>query len=697
MCKPLSIVYRGVGACLLAVCLGQAAADPPPSLADSRVHLQAAVDEFQQADRAWLELRSLAGSLRARERSARALADSSSARPLERQRAEKAAGSLLLRSRQAAEQIDSALVNRATARTRMEQSATAYLQALREELQRRDQQLAADQPVVSAPGPAAYPYLQAVRVHVDGQDYYRARWDDRRAGLLHQVEWLAGRLRGIRMVLDESRDTLLEIAAGLPQKAKARDEALLALAKTVDALPWSVAVADAADRAVELALDAPGQSWSALYRAMRRAGSGSGADTALLDLPMMLRERPGEGVDRTPPVGAVFLAVGSGLISDAGRRRLEAALRPLLDERRSGLEREAVSSLLGEVPSPEDDAYARALERMRAGPGDREWWQSRSWPGRDEGALAVGPGFLDYLSAQARYQFATRSVLLLAFRHELLREIAALLVKALEAGRRELDAADDGRNLVRERDDALDVDAAELLLSFSEPMSMVEVSVNGQAIDGELQGQEWRGGLSVGAARRLQLEVTGRSVRDGLALDALPATRPVLSEGVWTGVETGPDREHRLRVEAPHTVDAPHSPPKDVVLVFGASASMAGGRLDAARQAVRTLLQSDGFPPQTRFALVVFQGCGEVKVDVRFTTDRERLLSVLDGLEARGGSPLAKAVERACRYAAREAGEQRALVLFTDGEESCDGNPMTAFELCRRLGMGAKDRMEARP
>lgn len=134
---------------------------------------------------------------------------------------------------------------------------------------------------------------------------------------------------------------------------------------------------------------------------------------------------------------------------------------------------------------------------------------------------------------------------------------------------------------------------------------------------------------------------------------------------------------------------------EDVMLVFDGSGSMAGSerlgigsfvtRLDKVRVALGQVLPN--VAPHRRIGLVTYgpgpyNRCDNIELNLRPIRNAARpILDVIERLVPAGRTPLTAAVEQAAEVLdyKRKAGT---VVLLTDGEETCDGNPC---ELAKRL------------
>lgn len=109
-----------------------------------------------------------------------------------------------------------------------------------------------------------------------------------------------------------------------------------------------------------------------------------------------------------------------------------------------------------------------------------------------------------------------------------------------------------------------------------------------------------------------------------------------------------------------------------VALAVDISGSMAGAKLRDAQEAARRFL--DGLSAQDSAALIAFAGRIDLSgVDPTreqtFSTDKTALYTTIDGLQAKGATPLHDAAFKAVQWVALQPPGNRALLLFTDGKE----------------------------
>ncbi|MFZ1553398.1 MAG: VWA domain-containing protein [Anaerolineae bacterium] len=109
-----------------------------------------------------------------------------------------------------------------------------------------------------------------------------------------------------------------------------------------------------------------------------------------------------------------------------------------------------------------------------------------------------------------------------------------------------------------------------------------------------------------------------------------------------------------------------------VALAVDVSGSMAGAKLRDAQEAARRFL--DRLSTQDSVALIAFAG----RIDLNsvdptreqtFSTDKTALYTTIDGLQAKGATPLHDAAFKAVQWVALQPAGNRVVLLFTDGKE----------------------------
>ncbi len=115
-----------------------------------------------------------------------------------------------------------------------------------------------------------------------------------------------------------------------------------------------------------------------------------------------------------------------------------------------------------------------------------------------------------------------------------------------------------------------------------------------------------------------------------------------------------------------------------VVILFDASGSMGdNGKITSAKRAAHNVLTRMG--DETQVALIVFYDCGWIVVEQDFTTDADLLLAKVEAISPSGSTPLAGAISFAKAYIQEKLdGGKARLMVLSDGEETCGGDPISA-------------------
>jgi hypothetical protein len=104
-------------------------------------------------------------------------------------------------------------------------------------------------------------------------------------------------------------------------------------------------------------------------------------------------------------------------------------------------------------------------------------------------------------------------------------------------------------------------------------------------------------------------------------------------------------------------------------------------RIDDSRTAANELISS--LPRNTAVGIVSFDGHCGAKTDMRPTLDRDQSRRVIESLGAKGSTPIA-ATLRQVQIAFADGGDPdlpRSVILITDGEETCGGDPCIEAKL----------------
>ena len=153
------------------------------------------------------------------------------------------------------------------------------------------------------------------------------------------------------------------------------------------------------------------------------------------------------------------------------------------------------------------------------------------------------------------------------------------------------------------------------------------------------------------------------------------------------------------RVSQTLTLTPPLASARSVVFVLDLSGSMddaagdGGTRLEAAKAALGQVLARAPTDGSQEYALTTFGGGCDVRVPIDFTGDPQAVVDYSAGLYADGSTPLAAALRRGQHLALDAASSDDVLlVLLSDGEETCDGDPVG---VARLIGQGVRAKVVA--
>ena len=129
---------------------------------------------------------------------------------------------------------------------------------------------------------------------------------------------------------------------------------------------------------------------------------------------------------------------------------------------------------------------------------------------------------------------------------------------------------------------------------------------------------------------------------------------------------------------------------KPILIIVDASGSMAGTKIDDAKQAAIGVVNS----ANDEIALMVYTDCdsggdpssGSISVWQGFTTDKQALIGKIQQITSESSTPIANAITEGAAYIQSAKGSG-AIVLLTDGEETCGGDPVQAATDARAQGV----------
>lgn len=136
---------------------------------------------------------------------------------------------------------------------------------------------------------------------------------------------------------------------------------------------------------------------------------------------------------------------------------------------------------------------------------------------------------------------------------------------------------------------------------------------------------------------------------------------------------------------------------KSFLIIVDASGSMddqlsgtSQSKIDAAKAAAKQFVQS----ANDEMALMVYEDCdsggdptsGSCKVWQDFTTSKSALVSKIDQIEPESSTPIANSIREGADYLYQTRGGG-VIILLTDGEETCGGDPVAAAQYANSRGV----------
>ncbi len=230
-----------------------------------------------------------------------------------------------------------------------------------------------------------------------------------------------------------------------------------------------------------------------------------------------------------------------------------------------------------------------------------------------------------------------------------------------------------------------------LKLGFNRPVNLLSVQVGGK------EAKETAGKTG----KDIEVHFDLVDLPDPAKL-AVQAVHPVVStrvldnpasRAIWnpfshsfSGYEGGTDTNHKFRTK-------PIKDGKAYAIILDTSGSMDdNNRIGQAKSALQSLLASKTIKKKDTVALYTFVGCG-IANPVPFTSDKKQVSEAINNASTGASTPLAAGILTGAR-ALFEDGRRKegVLVVVTDGEESCDGNPAAALIAARKMADAIKVR-----
>ena len=231
------------------------------------------------------------------------------------------------------------------------------------------------------------------------------------------------------------------------------------------------------------------------------------------------------------------------------------------------------------------------------------------------------------------------------------------------------------------KDAELKDERATLVMTFSSEVDMERVTLGDVALAPKQKRDTWEAGIDPEKFKDadgapLQLTVVARPLAfDDRQLDD-PKTVALWSTQTssFNAYEQKPDTYHKIRLK----------PNVGYAIVLDTSGSMGdNGRIGQAKAALANLFASGRIKDGDTAGLFTFSGeCGTTQL-APFTKDIDRVVSAIQQVGADGGTPLAATIVKAANALSAQKVERRVLVVFTDGEDTCEGNVGAAFHYAR--------------
>ena len=303
--------------------------------------------------------------------------------------------------------------------------------------------------------------------------------------------------------------------------------------------------------------------------------------------------------------------------------------------------------------------------------------------------------WFDYAAADTRRSVALANFKSTAALRRVDQNILAVMQEVLDELIEERNGIELRRTLYRAADEPLQAGreyTVELAFS-SRHVTVQSVTIGGLEVSPIETGpaSHWSGTILIDelpVQAELQVEAADPDTQKRLDSDAASVARFVPETDSWSGFEPGVDRNHSLRID-------PNAVQRSFVFLVDCSGSMNdNNRMDRAKAAAAQIFESGRFQPGDELALYIFYR-GAILRPVGFTQDHELVLSEIQSLEIGGGTPLAASIVEAGSYLyANGRGEQRALIVLTDGEDTEGGDVSASVAALREMRQQVEMRLQ---
>lgn len=244
-------------------------------------------------------------------------------------------------------------------------------------------------------------------------------------------------------------------------------------------------------------------------------------------------------------------------------------------------------------------------------------------------------------------------------------------VERLRASR-ELDIVEDAE---------MEGEQATLVMTFSSEVDIERVTLADVALAAKQKRDTWEAEIDLeafedadGAPLQLTVEARPPAFDDRQLDDPKTVASWSTQTSSFDAYEQKPDTYHKIQL----------TPSVGYAIVLDTSGSMGeNGQIGPAKAALANLFASGRIKAGDTAGLFAFSGeCGTTQL-APFTKELDRVVSAIQQAGADGGTPLAATIVQAANALSAQKVERRVLVVFTDGEDTCEGNVGAAFHYAR--------------
>ncbi len=136
---------------------------------------------------------------------------------------------------------------------------------------------------------------------------------------------------------------------------------------------------------------------------------------------------------------------------------------------------------------------------------------------------------------------------------------------------------------------------------------------------------------------------------------------------------------------------------KSIVFIIDTSGSMnskssetGNPKIDDAKQALQVMINEiKKHPSKDEYALMTYNDCGSTPIQQEFTSNLDTIQSIIPQLTAAGNTPMTLSLQNAASYIWDNGkGKVGRIILLSDGQENCGGDPVDAASTIRTKSIG---------